>query len=99
MASYSKKIVPLDVVLNRKPVLDTGVALPDVTVLRLSLAAENDVFLHFGESGDPVDLSQGYAFHITPPELTGLYVTVTVPHPGESLRLLLGYTSGSPSRE
>lgn len=93
MAQYSKLTIPLDALLDRKQILDSGVALPDVTVLRLSAAAEPDVFLHFGEGKDPVDISQGWAFHITPPETTGLYVTVAVVHPGEKLKLLLGYTA------
>jgi hypothetical protein len=93
MAQYSKLTIPLDNIVDRKQILDSGIALPDVTVLRLSAAAEPDVFLHFGEGKDAVDLSQGWAFHITPPETTGLYVSVAVAHPGEKLKLLLGYTA------
>lgn len=93
MAQYSKLTIPLDNVTDRKKILDAGIALPDVTVLRLSVAAEPDVFLHFGEGKDEVDLSQGWAFHITPPETTGLYVTIKAPHAGETLKLLLGYTA------
>lgn len=93
MADYSKLTIPLDNAVDRKQILDAGVALPDVTILRLSAAAQNDVFLHFGEGKDPVDLEQGWAFHVTPPEKTGLYVTIAAGHAGETMKLLLGYTA------
>lgn len=95
MAPYNTIKVPLDAVLDRKKISPDGVDLPDIAVLRLSAAAENDVFLHFGESGDATDISQGYVFRVSPPEKTGLYVTVKVAHPGESLKILLGYSSGA----
>jgi len=97
MAPYSKKIVKLDVVLDRLRVSDAGTQLPDVTVLRLPLAAVDKVFLHVGEGGDPIDLIQGMALHITPPETTGLFVSSTQAFAGESISLLLGYVVGGPS--
>lgn len=98
MAPYSKLTIDLSTIQDRLPILGTGIALPDVTVLRLSAAAEPDVFLHFGEGKDEVDLSQGWAFHITPPETTGLYLTVKIAHPGEKIKLLLGYTAAGVSQ-
>ena len=94
MALYSKKTILLDAVFDRLKIVDQGTQLPDVTVLRLPVDAADTVFLHFGEGGEPVDLIQGMAIHITPPEDNGVFVSSTVAHAGESLKLLLGYVAG-----
>jgi hypothetical protein len=91
---YSKKVVPLDVKLDRQAVIKGGTQIPDVTVLRLPAAAADAVYLHVGEGGDPIELIQGMAIHITPPESTGLYVSSDAPFAGLSLKLLIGYVAG-----
>ena len=91
MALYSKKTVPLDVLLDRAKLVEQGTALPDIAVLRLPAVAKDTVFLHFGEGGDAVDLLEGMALHLTPPEMGGLFITSTVAQAGQSVKLLVGY--------
>jgi hypothetical protein len=93
MAAYSTIIVPLDLVLDRKVIIESGKAIPDVAVFRLTAAIQDDVFLHFGEGGDPVYLEKGWVFRIRPPEFGGLFVTNKAVHAGEKLILLIGYKS------
>jgi hypothetical protein len=93
MAAYNKLVIKLDAVLDRQKIVDTGKAYPDFAITKLSVAAQNDVVLHVGEGGDPLDLREGWVHHVTPPETTGLYVSVLVAHPGETVNILVGYTT------
>lgn len=95
MATYQTKIIPLDVKLDRLRLVENGTQIPDVTITRLPAAAEDTVFLHVGEGGDPIDLIKGMALHITPPERSGLFITSTVALPGASVRLMLGFVAGA----
>lgn len=95
MAAYSKLNVPLDVALDKKEVVKPGTQIPDITVLRLPVAAIDSVFLHVGASGDPIELIEGMAIHITPAETTGIYVSSVGAFAGAVLKLLLGYVTGS----
>lgn len=95
MTPYTKASIPLDTILDKKAVVKPGTQIPDVTVLRLPAAAADAVFLHVGESGDPIELIQGMAIHITPPETTGLFISSNAAFAGQSVKLLVGYVAGS----
>lgn len=95
MANYKKQTILLDNILNKVRLVDSGIQVPDVTVLKLSVAALDGVFLHFGEGGDPIDLLVGMALHVTPPEQQGVFISSNAPFAGSSISLLFGFASGS----
>lgn len=97
MAAYNKLNVDLTTILDKKVIVKPGTQIPDVTVLRLPAAAVDGVTLHVGEGGDPIDLIEGMAIHIWPPETTGLYVSTNAAFGGLTLKLLLGFVTGSPA--
>lgn len=95
MADYTVRKFKLDTAFEQEPLVSPGTQVPDISVQAMSAAADGHLFLQIGEGGDPISLRLvGQAFHITPPEDTGLFLTNDAALPGSSVEFVVGYVSG-----
>lgn len=92
MASYRVASVPLTAAVTRMEIAPPGRPISKITVRKMSLGA--NVLLHYGDSGEGIDLaSQGERFALCPPETGGIYVTVPTAQAG-TIKLLLSSPEG-----
>lgn len=71
-----------------------GMPVTDVGILALPAGAAGKIFLHLGQKGDAIPLNLiGQNFHMAEPEDTGVWVSVPVAVPGETVTFLIGLES------